>query len=252
MNEEALAQTLFAAQRERRLLDPPSDREPLGDDVAYRVQEILLGLHREAGAELSGYKVGFTSLAKQKQMGIDDPIFGFLTAAMELPVGSLPLAGTVQPRLEPEIAFRLGADLGGPDVGRADVIAASSEVIAALELLDSRYRDFRFNLADVVADNTSAAGYLLAASGLPADSVDLLAEAVEFSVGGGEPQRATGEAVQGDPAEAVAWLARRVPLRAGQLILSGGMTVATPVAAGDRVRATFSNLGEIDVRATAG
>lgn len=245
MNEGPLAEALFAAARERRTVEPASDSEDLDVADGYRVQERLLELHLEGGERLSGRKLGFTSLAKQRQMGVHEPVTGFLTDAMELAPGPLTLSHLRQPRVEPEIAFRLGADLGGLDVDRETVLAATAEVLAAIEVLDSRYRDFRFTLADVVADDTSAVHYVLATSGVDPSAIDLVGEQVEFAVDGGEIVRASGEDVLGDPAAAVAWLARRRPLRAGEVILSGGMTDAIAVAPGDVVRATYSTLGEL-------
>ncbi len=245
MNEEALSQELFAAARDGQLVDPVSDSEDFGVEAGYRVQERLLELRLRSGERLVGRKLGFTSLAKQRQMGVHEPITGFLTDAMQLAPGRLALSHLPQPRVEPEIAFRLGEDLGGADVDRGAVIAATAEVLAAVEILDSRYRDFRFSLADVVADDTSAAYFVLAGSGVDPSAVDLPGERVEFTCGEEPPVRASGADVLGDPAAAVAWLARRQPLRAGQVVLSGGMTDATAVARGDNVRASFSTLGEL-------
>jgi 2-oxo-3-hexenedioate decarboxylase len=245
VSEEAFAERLDAARRAGDLLDADSIDADLTTEEAYAVQARLLELRVADGERLVGHKLGFTSVAKQEQMGVFEPITGFLTDAMDVPVGRLDLADLRQPRVEPEIAFRLAADLGGPEVDRDAVLAATTEVLAAVEVLDSRYRDFRFTLPTVVADNTSAARFVLAPSGLAPDALDLVAERVEFSVGGGEPRTATGEDVLGDPATAVAWLARRTPLEAGQVVLSGGMMDATAVVAGDTVRAVYSTLGEI-------
>jgi 2-oxo-3-hexenedioate decarboxylase len=245
MNESELAERLYVAQRDAELLSPPREAEELSAPAAYRVQERLLELRLAAGERLIGLKLGFTSLAKQRQMDVHEPVTGFLTDAMQVPPGRLETAGLRQPRVEPEIAFRLATDLGGEGVDRAAVIAATAEVLAAIEVLDSRYRDFSFNLPSVVADNTSAARFVLAPTGVDPASIDLVAERVEFRAGAAEPTVATGEAVLGDPAEAVAWLARRKPLRAGQVVLSGGMMDAFAVAPGDSVSASYSNLGEI-------
>ncbi len=245
MNENELAELLFAASRDGELLTPPPEAEELSAEAAYRVQDRLLELRLDAGETLIGLKLGFTSLAKQRQMDVHEPVTGFLTDAMEVPLGRLDTAGLVQPRVEPEIAFRLATDLGGEGVDRAAVIGATAEVLAAIEVLDSRYRDFKFNLPSVVADNTSAAQFVLAPTGVDPASIDLVAERVEFRAGAAEPTVATGEAVLGDPAEAVAWLARRKPLRAGMVVLSGGMMDAFAVAPGDRVSAVYSSLGEI-------
>ena len=245
MNAATLAEHLDAARREGELLDPPSETEELSTETAYATQNAMLALRLDAGERLVGHKLGFTSLAKQEQMGVFEPISGFLTDGMQGEVGRLDTAALRQPRVEPEIAFRLGADLGGPDVDRAATLAATAEILAAIEVLDSRYRDFRFALADVVADNTSAARFVVAPTGLAPGEIDLVAEQVEFTAGANPPRSAAGAAVLGDPAEAVAWLARRKQLRAGDVILSGGMMDAISVAPGDTVRAAYTSLGEI-------
>lgn len=248
MNEDELAGRLFVAARDGQLLEALSFSESFDVEAAYRVQALLFDRHLKDGERLAGHKLGFTSLAKQQQMGVHEPVTGFLTDAMELGPDRVEISHLPQPRVEPEIAFRLGEDLGGPDVERDDVVAATAEVLAAVEILDSRYRDFRFGLADVVADNTSAAYYVLSPSGADPATVDLPGEQVEFAVGDKPPVRASGKDVLGDPATAVAWLARRQRLLAGQVVLSGGMTDAIAVEPGNLVRARYSTLGELTLQ----
>lgn len=150
-----LAARLSKAVADRTAIEPLSDEVTALDvETGYAVQALL----REQAGSTVGWKLGITSRAKQTQMGVLEPSRGFLTGAAALDLGEpLDTSTLIQPRCEPEIVFKLGADLSGPSVTAADVLAATSGVAVGIEVLDSRYRDYRFNLPDVIADNTSAA-----------------------------------------------------------------------------------------------
>ena len=136
---------------------------------AYEVQRLL---RREAGP-LAGWKLGVTSRAKQVQVGVNEPVRGFLAACNGLDLGSpLMVAEHIQPRCEPEIVFIMGADLSGPAVTSSAVLAATASVAVGIEVLDSRYTDYTFTMPDVVADNTSAGRYVVG-SAVPAAGLDL-------------------------------------------------------------------------------
>ena len=148
----------------------------------------------------------------------------------------------------------LGRDLAGPRVTAADVLAATAGVAVGIEVLDSRYRDYRFTIADVVADNTSAGRFVVGAA-VPPAGVDLRLVGVVFERNGDVVATAAGAAVLGHPAEAVAWLVRALAadgegLRAGDIVLSGGLTAAIPVGPGDVVGATVDRLGTLDLTIT--
>ena len=247
LNANKLAARLDAARREGRELAPLTDELKLGPGQGYAIQDALLRLELEHGGRLVGRKLGLTSEAKQRSIGIATPIHGFLVERM-LHAASEPilLAHLIHPRIEPEIAFRLAADLeGSPTV--EEVIAATSEVVPALEVIDSRYRDFRFTLPDVLADNTSAALVVVGEEGLPPADIDLELEEVSLSVNGEVIATATGAAVLGHPARAIAWLASERPLRRGDLVLSGGLTEAVRLAAGQEIVAEYARLGTLRV-----
>ncbi|HEY2195655.1 MAG TPA: fumarylacetoacetate hydrolase family protein, partial [Actinomycetospora sp.] len=229
--------------------------EPLTDDVtgldletAYEVQREL---RRRAGP-LAGWKLGVTSRAKQAQVGVDAPVYGFLPASAALDLGEpLPCSQHIQPRAEPEIVFMLGRDLAGPDVRASDVLAATAGVGVGIEILDSRYRDYRFTMADVVADDTSAGRFVVGAP-VPVAGIDLRLVGVVLERNGELVATASGAASLGHPAAAVAWLVRRLAasgegLAAGQVVLSGGLTAATPVRAGDVVTVTIDRLGTVEL-----
>jgi 2-keto-4-pentenoate hydratase len=223
-------------------------------DDAYAVQRELRVLDLSDGARLVGHKIGATSEAIRRMFGVDHPDFGYLTDRMTLPDGArVPYAGLIAPLVEGEIAFRLGTPLSGRTVTAEDVLAATSEVVPVLEVLDSRIADWAINLVDTVADNASAAVAVLGTPVNPA-GVDLAREEMTLTVDG-QVYTARGSAVLGHPAEAVAWLARVLStydesLSAGDLVLAGAWTEAVKLAPGMTAEATFSSLGTVTLTVT--
>src|SRR6185503_12798347 len=189
-----------------------------------------------------------TSRAKQQQVGVDAPIYGFLATDHVLDVGEpLDTAQHINPRCEPEVVFVMGRDLAGPHVTSTEVLAATAAVAVGIEVLDSRYTDYKFTMPDVVADNTSAGRYVVG-SAVPVAGLDLRLVGVVLEHNGEVVATASGAAALGHPAAAVAWLVRSLAsenegLRAGDIVLSGGLTAAVPVKAGDVVTATADRLG---------
>ena len=158
------ANYVLDAEAARTAVLPPSasDGPPLTVDDAYRVQEAVIATKVAHGEQIVGAKLGLVSRAKQLAMGVDEPVFGWLTDAMAVPAGQeVDLGRLIHPRVEPEIVFVLADQLAGPGVRACDVLDATGYVCAGLEIIDSRYRDFAFNHTDVIADNTSAAGFVL-------------------------------------------------------------------------------------------
>ncbi|HEV8650341.1 MAG TPA: fumarylacetoacetate hydrolase family protein [Actinomycetes bacterium] len=250
----ALAQRLATCRLERVAGQGLTvDHPGLDLDAAYGVQEAGVRLLTDAGERLIGYKLGLTSRAKQRQMHVDEPLYGELTDAMLLDVGEpLVAAEHLQPRVEPEIAFLIGADLAGERVGAAQVLAATAAVTPALDVLDSRYAGYAFTLADVVADNASAARLVLAGVRHPADRLDLRLVGCLLEVNGRLVATAAGAAALGHPAGAVAWLVRALARRgrgltAGDIVLSGALTEAVAVAPGDVVLASFDRIGTVEL-----
>ena len=244
-----LAARLAKAAADRTPIAPLSDELPGLDAAAgYAIQ----ALAREQAGPLAGWKLGVTSRAKQAQAGIHEPVRGFLTRSNTLDLGEPLVTGElIQPRAEPEIVFILGRDLSGPAVTVADVLAATAGVATGIEILDSRYRDYRFTMPDVIADNTSAGRYVVGAP-VPPDGIDLRLAGVVFEQNGEVADTAAGAAVLGHPAAAVAWLARSLAaagegLRAGQVVLSGGLTAAVPVRPRDVVVASIDRLGVVEL-----
>jgi 2-oxo-3-hexenedioate decarboxylase len=251
-NVDTTAAELARAERERTARGPITAEWPgLDLDTAYRVQDEVVCRKVESGQTIVGVKLGLTSRAKQRRMGISAPLTGWLTDAMVLPTGvPVPRAELIHPRVEPEIVFVLGRRLTGPGVTAATALAAVSHVYAGLEVIDSRYADFRFTLPDVVADNASSARFTVGGVARRPDDLDLALEACLLEVDGEVVDSATGAAVQGHPGEALALAAnslarRRIALEPGWLVLTGGLTDAVTVEPGTRVAARFTSLGSV-------
>jgi len=237
-----------------------TERRPLTDEwpdldlaTAYRVQDEMLCRRIEAGEHLVGVKLGLTSRAKQRRMNVSSPLTAWLTDAMVLPAGEpVPRERLIHPRAEPELVFVMGERLSGPGVTAARALAAVESVYAGIEIIDSRYADFRFTLPDVVADNASSGVYVTGPVGLPPSQLDLSLEACLLEVDGRIVDSATGAAVQGHPAEALALAAntlaeRKMAIEAGWIVLTGGMTDAVPVEPGAKIAAHFTHLGSVVV-----
>jgi 2-oxo-3-hexenedioate decarboxylase len=246
------AATLLACEDERTDRGPVTAEWPeLDIATAYEVQTATLRLRQARGERIVGVKLGLTSRAKQKRMGIDVPLTAWLTDAMVLPAGEpVPQSALIHPRIEPEIVFVLGERLQGPGVTAAQALAAVEYVYGGAEVIDSRYSDFKFTLPDVIADNASSGAYVTGPIGLPPADLDLSMEAVLVEVDGAIVDSATGAAVQGHPAEALALavndLGRRgFALEAGWVILTGGMTDAVFAPPGSTVGCHFTNLGSV-------
>jgi 2-oxo-3-hexenedioate decarboxylase len=249
-----IARVLASAERERRALSPLTDENPdLDEGSAYDAQWAGVSAKVAAGDPVVGAKLGLTSKVKQQVMKVDAPLYGWVTASMILPYGApVELGRFIHPRVEPEIAFRLGRDVETPATVTS-VLAATESVFAAVDVLDSRYEDFRFTLPDVVADNASAGAFLLGPRAVPpADLADLRLLGCVLRVNGDVVATAAGAATMGHPAAAVAWLANRLATRgqqltAGMLVFSGGLTEPVPLTPGTSVTAEVEALGAIEV-----
>lgn len=253
MEHDQLARTLAthlgAARSGRRAVPSLADDHPgLDLEAGYAVQLI----QREDFGPLVGWKLGVTSRAKQQQVGVHEPIRGFLAIEHALDLGEPLVVGEhIQPRTEPEIVFVMGRDLAGAAVTAVDVLAATEAVAVGIEVLDSRFLDYRFTMPDVVADNASAARFVVGTP-VPLAGIDLRLVGVVMERNGTVVGTASGAASLGHPAAAVAWLVRSLAaagegLTRGQVILSGGLTAAVPVAPGDCVVVSIDRMGSVEL-----
>lgn len=247
---ERFAAELFQALRENRPVPPLRDRAELTIDDAYRISLDLLARREAEGERVIGKKIGVTSKAVQDMLGVDRPDFGFLTDRMLVDgLSPVPIAGhLIAPRAEAEIAFILRDDLIGPGVTDADVLAATEAVCACFEIVDSRIADWNIQIVDTVADNASCGVFVLGDERVDPRRLDLPALHCQVFKNGHRISEGYGSAVQGSPLTAVAWLANTlgtygVPLKAGEIILSGSLVPLEPARAGDEFVTTIEGLG---------
>lgn len=256
MRIDELAKHLDDARRHGREVERLTLQAPdLTLAQAYQVMDAGIALRTARGERVVGLKMGLTSEAKRKQMDLDSPIYGVLTDRMVVE-GTFRIAGSLHPKIEPEIAFRFDQGLAGrPD--RAEVLARCSGVGPALEILDSRYRDFKyFSLPDVVADNASSSHLVLPARWTSPRDGDLSSVELVMSVDGAVRQRAPGSAISGDPVRSMVQLCelldgRGLSLPPGSVVLAGAATAAEPLRAGMEIRLEAGWLGSVGVRVAA-
>ncbi|MEV6815990.1 fumarylacetoacetate hydrolase family protein [Micromonospora sp. NPDC051296] len=223
-------------------------------DAAYAVQAALLQRRLDRGERLVGLKMGLTSKAKMTQVGVDEVIWGRLTDAMRVPDGgTVDVTDFIHPRVEPEVAFLLDR-LPEPGEPVGDFTDAVRAVAPAIELIDSRYANFSFSLPDVVADNTSAAAFVVGPWSPVPDGLENLGVLLE--VDGRLAQVGSTAAILGDPRRALdegIRLAGRhgVRLREGWVFLAGAATAAVPLRPGAQVRAVVEKLGTASLKASS-
>ena len=249
---DARVRTLLDAVANRQEVERIDPNGELSEDQAYALQFQLIDAKIAAGDQVIGLKTGLTSKAKQVTMGIDQPIFGHIMASSVVPEGEpVRTSELIHPRAEPEIAFLLERDLAGP-VTAAQACHATALVFPAVEIIDSRFLNFRFGFTDVIVDNTSAARVIFGSHSMRPTDIDLRLIGMVYSKNGVMESTAAGAAVLNNPWEALAWLARRAselgrPLKAGQMVLAGALADAVFVTPGDHVRVEFAHLGSLVV-----
>ncbi|MGI5219426.1 2-keto-4-pentenoate hydratase [Nocardia sp. CA-290969] len=251
---DAIADQMLQAELTGSARGPLTDDYPAMDtELAYQIQDEALSQRIERGETVVGVKLGLTSPAKQRQMGVSAPLTAWLTDAMVLPAGTpLPREQLIHPRIEPEIVFVMGRRLAGPGVTAAAAMAAVHRVYAGLEVIDSRFLDFRFTLPDVIADNASSAYYVTGPVGLDPAALNLRLEGSVLEINGNIAEMGVGAAVQGHPAEALAMAANSLAERghvieAGWTVMTGGMTDAIAAAPGTTIAAHFTHLGSVSI-----
>jgi len=252
---ETLGDELYDALLGCRTVEPLTSRYPdITIEDAYAIQQRLTQRRLAAGQRIIGKKIGVTSQAVMTMLGVDQPDFGMLTDTMVYDEGQAVPAGTlIQPKAEGEIAFLLKRDLQGPGVTAAEVLAATEAVMACFEIVDSRIRDWKIRIQDTVADNASCGVFVLGDRLVDPRTVDLTTCGMVLEKNGEIVVTGAGAATMGSPLTAVAWLANTlgrmgVPLKAGEVILSGALGAMVPVTRGDNLRVTIGGIGSCSVR----
>lgn len=251
----AAVQRLAQAQATRLPCAPVRDLIGTDDlEAAYAVQQGLVQARLAGGARVVGRKIGATSEAVQRQLGVDQPDFGYLLSDMDVSdADPIPMGTLVQPRVEAEVAFVLAHDLDGDDLSPEAVRAAVEVALPALEIVDSRIADWDIEFTDTVADNASSGLYVVGREGKALSALEPRDVTMSLSINGEVRSTGTGAACLGDPLEALRWLAVQAhrfgdPLRAGHLVLSGALGPFVPFAPGDRVEASISGLTPLTVQ----
>ena len=252
---EALAAHLESAELEARDVTKITDDFPQMDWAdAYDIQDEIRRRKEARGHKTVGLKAGLTSFAKMKQMGVDTPCFGFVSDYMARPDGGdIKVSELIHQKVEAEICIVTKAPLRGPGCHVGAVLAAIDFVLPAVEIIDSRYRDFKFDLKSVIADNTSASRFVIGGRSRNVEALDLRTLGVVLEKNGQIVSMAAGAAVLGHPAAAVAMMANHLGARgqeipAGTFIMTGGVTEAIAVQAGDSVNVRFQDLGSVSMR----
>jgi 2-oxo-3-hexenedioate decarboxylase len=252
---EALAAHLESAELEARDVTKITDDFPAMDWAdAYDIQDEIRRRKEARGNKTVGLKAGLTSFAKMKQMGVETPCFGFVSDYMARPDGGeIKTSELIHPKVEAEICIVTKAPLRGPGCHVGAVMAAIDFVLPAVEIIDSRYRDFKFDLKSVIADNTSASRFVIGGRPRRVEELDLRTLGVVLEKNGQIVSMAAGAAVLGHPAAAVAMMANHLGARgqeipAGSFIMTGGVTEAIAVQAGDNVLVRFQDLGSVSMR----
>jgi 2-keto-4-pentenoate hydratase len=247
-----LAAVLADAERSRVPITPLTTAHPDIDVVdAYEIQLINIRARLDDGARVIGHKVGLSSEAMQKMMGVDEPDYGHLLADMEVfedvPVDT---ARFLYPRVEVEVGFILADDLPGAGCTEDDVLAATAAFAPSIELIDTRIRDWKIALCDTIADNASSAGWVLGPQRVSPKDIDIKTIDAVLTRNGELVAEGRSDAVLGNPVTAVAWLARKVDsfgvrLKAGDIVLPGSCTRAIDARPGDNFVADFAGLGSV-------
>lgn len=252
---ESYANKLLQAEKERVGTVALTEEDPnFSTKDAYAVQLEIIKQKQHLGQQIVGKKIGLTSVAMQKLLGVSEPDYGHLLDDMVVENGSeISFDRVMQPKVEGEIAFVLNKELKGPNVTALEVLQATDYILPALEIVDSRVKDWKIKLQDTIADNASCGLYVLGGKPMSVDKVDLSQVGMVLLKNGEVVNTGVGAAVMGHPANCVAWLANKlsefdITLKAGEVILSGALSAAVNAEPGDVFTAKIAHLGEVSVR----
>jgi 2-oxo-3-hexenedioate decarboxylase len=249
-----IASFLIDAENEKKeVIRITAEYPDLSAEEAYAIQEELVNIRLGQGYRMVGPKMGLTSHAKMKQMNVQEPIYGYIFDYMVIDEDVLHVNELIHPKVEAEIAFILGKDIEGPNVTANEVLASTEYVVPALEVIDSRYESFQFTLPDVIADNASSSRVFFGSVMKKPEEMELDLVGVTLSINGELKDLGASAAVLGHPANSVAMLANMLSrkgkkLKAGQIVLTGGITGAQLVSQGDVVSAKWDGLGTVEFK----
>ncbi|KAA0873504.1 2-oxopent-4-enoate hydratase [Nitrincola tapanii] len=247
---------LYEAMVQRQALRPLTERfSDITIEDAYHISLRMLERRLAAGERVIGKKIGVTSKAVQNMLNVHQPDFGYLTDRMAFSQGEeMPISERLmQPRAEGEIAFILKKDLLGPGITHADVLAATECVMPCFEVVDSRIENWQIKIQDTIADNASCGLFVLGDRAVDPRKVDLATCGMVVEKNGSVISTGAGAAALGSPVNCVTWLANTlghfgIPLKAGEVILSGSLVPLEPVQAGDFMSVSIGGIGQASVR----
>lgn len=251
----SIADRLYEATTSGTPIEPIGHALRLGGvAMAYRVQKFNVERQVAAGRRIVGRKIGLTSKAVQEQLGVGEPDYGTLLDAMDVSaMETVPFGSLIQPKIEAEIAVVLRRDLDSPTVSLSEVARAVDCVLPALEIVDSRIKNWQISIFDTIADNASSAFFVTGAKPVDPKRIDLRLAGMVMEKNGNVASLGVGAACLGSPYRALTWLARKMaeagePLRAGGLILTGALGPMTTLAPGDSVSAEIQGMGRVTVQ----
>jgi 2-keto-4-pentenoate hydratase len=248
-----LVETLSEAYETKEPIAPLTDDMEFTTEEAYEIQSRVFDRIADS-SDVVGHKLGLVSEAKQEQLGISEPIFAPVVRETLLHGGPIPVDEMIAPRIEAEIGFIIGEDISAP-VTPTDVLTSTRAVVPVVEILESRYQGWSIPSAqDVIADLTSAGKVGIGESFRDVTDIDLMMESIVVSVNGEIEETGVGADIMGHPARAVSWLGNRLEekddaLKAGELVMSGGITAAIDIEPGDVYNVQFANIGSVELRA---
>lgn len=250
-----LGDELYQALTTCTVIEPLTSRHPeITIENAYNIQQRMIERRVLAGERIIGKKIGVTSAAVMNMLGVYQPDFGYMLDGMLFNEGEcIDMSRLIQPKAEGEIAFILKKDLMGPGITNAQVIAATECVMPCFEIVDSRIRDWKIKIQDTVADNASCGVFILGDQAVDPRKIDLSLCGMVLERNGEIIATGAGAAALGSPVNAIAWLANTmgalgIPLKAGEVILSGALAAMFPAKAGDNFRVSIGGLGSCSVR----
>lgn len=252
------AETLHRARISKSPIEQISDKiTDFKREDAYAIQEVGITLREKEGETLIGIKMGLTSEAKRKQMDLDSPLYGELTDKMQIENGGIyKLEAQIHPKIEPEIAFLIGKELKG-EVTREEVLEATVEVFPCMEILDSRYKQFKyFSMEDVISDNSSSSQFVLGPALKNFRTLDLANLNLKMKVNGTVAQEGNTSAISGDPVVSVIQLCdllekRNRVLPAGSIVLAGAATIALALEPGMNIELEMEGMESTSVKVEA-
>ncbi|WP_102027629.1 2-keto-4-pentenoate hydratase [Salirhabdus sp. Marseille-P4669] len=251
---KTIAEALFEADTTKSSIAPITASVSLSVKEAYQIQLENVKRKLSLGHRIVGKKIGLTSKAMQSMLGVNEPDYGHLLDSMALENGAdVEVSTLLQPKVEGEIAFVLKEDVKGPHVTAMDILKATDYIVPAIEIVDSRIKDWKITLPDTIADNASSGLYVLGGKPTKVSDIDLELIGMVLMKNGEVANTGVGAAALGNPAVCVAWLANRlaefnIALHAGEVILSGALSAAIEGQKGDQFTVKFAHLGEVSVR----